>query len=98
MSLGPAIATLAGWLVLRQALTLLECAAIVLVIAASIGAVRVTQQPHGARHRADRHRQVQGPLPVGVRGDALGGQLHGPGPVAAHQRVADVGARRRCAA
>ncbi|MET8043770.1 EamA family transporter [Micromonospora sp. NPDC005215] len=41
MSLGPAAATLAGWLVLRQALTLLECAAIVLVIAASIGAVRV---------------------------------------------------------
>ncbi|MEH1165988.1 EamA family transporter [Micromonospora sp. CPCC 205539] len=41
MSLGPAIATLAGWLVLHQALTVLECVAIVLVIAASIGAVRV---------------------------------------------------------
>mgnify|MGYP003295542380 CR=1 FL=1 len=39
MSLGPAIATLAGWLVLRQALTVLECAAVVLVIAASMGAV-----------------------------------------------------------
>ncbi|MFG3644858.1 DMT family transporter [Micromonospora sp. NPDC047762] len=41
MSLGPAVATLAGWLVLRQELTVLECTAIVLVIAASIGAVRV---------------------------------------------------------
>ncbi|GAB3936668.1 hypothetical protein GCM10027614_13550 [Micromonospora vulcania] len=42
MSLGPAIATLAGWLVLHQALTVLECVAIALVIAASIGAVRVS--------------------------------------------------------
>ncbi|MDG4810015.1 EamA family transporter [Micromonospora sp. WMMD1120] len=41
MSLGPAVATLAGWLVLRQELTVVECVAIVLVIAASIGAVRV---------------------------------------------------------
>ncbi|MGC5310805.1 EamA family transporter [Micromonospora zamorensis] len=47
MSLGPAIATLAGWLVLRQALTLLECVAIVLVIAASIGAVRVNATAAG---------------------------------------------------
>ncbi|MFC4017336.1 DMT family transporter [Micromonospora sp. GCM10011542] len=42
MSLGPAIAALAGWLVLGQALTVLECLAIVLVIVASIGAVRVS--------------------------------------------------------
>ncbi|MER7457825.1 EamA family transporter [Micromonospora sp. NPDC126480] len=42
MSLGPAIAALAGWLVLRQALTAVEVLATGLVIAASIGAVRVT--------------------------------------------------------
>ncbi|NJP35045.1 EamA family transporter [Micromonospora thermarum] len=42
MSLGPAIAALAGWLVLRQALTVAEVLAIGLVIAASVGAVRVS--------------------------------------------------------
>ncbi|MEU4679334.1 EamA family transporter [Micromonospora sp. NPDC023737] len=41
MSLGPAVAALAGYLVLGQQLTLLEVVAIALVIAASIGAVRV---------------------------------------------------------
>jgi inner membrane transporter RhtA len=40
MSLGPAIAACAGWLILHQALTWTEAAAIVLVIAASIGAVQ----------------------------------------------------------
>lgn len=40
MSLGPAIAALAGWLVLGQALHAVEVLAIGLVIAASIGAVR----------------------------------------------------------
>lgn len=40
MSLGPAIAALAGWLVLGQALHPVEVVAIALVIAASIGAVR----------------------------------------------------------
>ncbi|SCF21665.1 EamA family transporter [Micromonospora mirobrigensis] len=40
MSLGPAIAALAGWLVLGQALHVREMVAIALVIAASIGAVR----------------------------------------------------------
>ncbi len=39
-SLAPAIAALAGYLVLHQALNLTECLAIALVIAASIGAVR----------------------------------------------------------
>lgn len=39
MSLEPAIASLAGFLVLSQALSLLECLAILLVIAASLGAV-----------------------------------------------------------
>ncbi|MET7748441.1 EamA family transporter [Micromonospora sp. NPDC005367] len=41
MSLGPAVAALAGYLVLGQQLTVLEVVAIALVIAASIGAVRV---------------------------------------------------------
>ncbi|TYC02983.1 EamA family transporter [Micromonospora sp. WP24] len=41
MSLGPAVAALAGYLVLGQRLTALEVVAIGLVIAASIGAVRV---------------------------------------------------------
>ncbi|MFG2052630.1 DMT family transporter [Micromonospora sp. NPDC048930] len=40
MSLGPAVAALAGWLVLGQALHPVEVLAIGLVIAASIGAVR----------------------------------------------------------
>ncbi|MEW2382228.1 EamA family transporter [Micromonospora sp. NPDC047707] len=50
MSLGPAIAALAGWLVLRQALTVAEVLAIGLVIAASVGAVRVSAAaaPHPA--------------------------------------------------
>ncbi|MCP9987624.1 EamA family transporter [Streptomyces sudanensis] len=41
MSLEPAVATLAGFLVLRQALSVTDAAAIALVMAASIGAVRV---------------------------------------------------------
>ena len=40
MSLAPATATLAGWLLLGQAMTWLEIVGIALVIAASIGAVR----------------------------------------------------------
>jgi inner membrane transporter RhtA len=40
MSLAPAIAATAGYLVLHQALSLSECLAIALVIAASVGAVR----------------------------------------------------------
>ncbi|WP_410809308.1 EamA family transporter [Micromonospora sp. 067-2] len=55
MSLGPAIATLAGWLVLHQALTLLECAAIALVITASIGAVQASAgRVSGAGQRNSR--------------------------------------------
>nr|WP_051571130.1 EamA family transporter [Cryptosporangium arvum] len=37
MSLGPAVAALAGWIVLGQAMTLLDCAAIALVIVAAVG-------------------------------------------------------------
>jgi inner membrane transporter RhtA len=47
MSLAPALAALAGFLVLGQTLSLLECAAIALVVAASAGAVR-----SGAAERA----------------------------------------------
>ncbi|MFI6263593.1 EamA family transporter [Micromonospora sp. NPDC051006] len=47
MSLGPAIASLAGYLVLGQQLTVVEVLAIALVIAASIGAVRVNAAAAG---------------------------------------------------
>ncbi|MGW5081827.1 EamA family transporter [Micromonospora echinospora] len=47
MSLGPAIAAVAGWLVLGQALHLVEVLAIVLVVAASAGAVRAAASPTG---------------------------------------------------
>lgn len=42
MSLGPAIAAIAGYLILHQTLTLTQGVAITLVVAASIGAVRST--------------------------------------------------------
>ncbi len=42
MSLAPATATLAGWVLLGQVLTLIELAGIALVIVASIGAVRAS--------------------------------------------------------
>ncbi|AOT59514.1 EamA family transporter [Streptomyces fradiae] len=45
MSLEPAVAALAGFLVLRQALSATDAAAIALVIAASIGAVRSRTRP-----------------------------------------------------
>ena len=45
MSLGPAIAACAGWAILGQALNATELAAIVLVVAASIGAVHTAPAP-----------------------------------------------------
>lgn len=45
MSLGPAVAALAGWLVLGQALHPVEVLAIGLVVAASVGAVRAAAGP-----------------------------------------------------
>ena len=48
MSLGPAIATLAGFLVLDQRLAPVELAAIALVIVASVGAVRTAPPPRTA--------------------------------------------------
>ncbi|NEB75672.1 EamA family transporter, partial [Streptomyces sp. SID14478] len=53
MSLEPAIAALAGFLVLSQALSLLQALAIALVIGASMGAVR-TQVGRGAARRGKR--------------------------------------------
>ncbi|MEV4490279.1 EamA family transporter [Micromonospora coxensis] len=52
MSLGPAIAALAGWLVLDQALHAVEVLAIGLVVTASIGAVRAAT-PRDAGRMAD---------------------------------------------
>lgn len=45
MSLAPALAALAGYLVLDQGLTPVQCVAIAMVIAASIGAVRTPSRP-----------------------------------------------------
>ncbi|WBB63200.1 EamA family transporter [Streptomyces sp. WMMC500] len=49
MSLAPALAALAGFLVLDQGLTVVQCAAIGMVIAASIGAVRTPPRPAARR-------------------------------------------------
>ncbi|NEC25872.1 EamA family transporter [Streptomyces sp. SID8111] len=55
MSLEPAIAAMAGFLVLSQALSVTEAAAIALVIAASMGAVRTQVGPRRrSRERAER--------------------------------------------
>ncbi|WP_432057299.1 EamA family transporter [Streptomyces sp. bgisy022] len=56
MSLEPAIAALAGFLVLSQALSMTEAAAIALVIAASMGAVRTQVGPR--RRRRDRAERI----------------------------------------
>ncbi|MFF8645146.1 DMT family transporter [Streptomyces sp. NPDC015345] len=53
MSLEPAIASVAGFLVLSQALSIAEALAISLVIAASMGAVRTQVGRGGGRRRAD---------------------------------------------
>src|SRR5690606_40846491 len=50
-SLGPALAALAGYLLLGQTLTVLETAGIGLVIAASIGAVRTGGEVSQERQR-----------------------------------------------
>ncbi|MBT2466633.1 EamA family transporter [Streptomyces sp. ISL-66] len=52
MSLEPAIAATAGFLVLNQALSALDAAAIALVIAASMGAVRSQTRRGGTRRRS----------------------------------------------
>jgi inner membrane transporter RhtA len=53
MSLEPAIAALAGFLILHQSLSLPEVLAIALVIAASMGAVRTQVGRGGRRDRRD---------------------------------------------
>ncbi|WP_185832763.1 DMT family transporter, partial [Streptomyces sp. WAC 04229] len=62
MSLEPAIAATAGFLILDQALSATQSAAIALVIAASMGAVR-TQVGRGSRPK----RQLPGPSPFPPR-------------------------------
>ncbi|MEV7392245.1 MULTISPECIES: EamA family transporter [unclassified Streptomyces] len=75
MSLEPAIAATAGFLVLGQALTAAEAAAITLVIAASIGAVR-TQVGRGRRPAGGtRPEPAAGSQP----GPAAGSQPEGNG-------------------
>ncbi len=71
MSLGPAIAAVAGWLVLGQALHPVEVLAIVLVVAASAGAVRAAASPTGPAPSA-------APPAVPVPPDAAGRPRRGP--------------------
>ncbi|MEU8339818.1 EamA family transporter [Micromonospora tulbaghiae] len=61
MSLGPAIAAVAGWLVLGQALRPVEVLAIALVVAASAGAVRAAAPPPAASHPSPAPPAVPGP-------------------------------------
>ncbi|WP_309500535.1 EamA family transporter [Streptomyces shenzhenensis] len=78
MSLEPAIAAIAGFLVLGQALSATQAAAVALVIAASIGAVR-------SQAGAGRKRAGAQPDPAGGAQPALAGGVQ-PEPVAAVQR------------
>ncbi len=48
LSVEPAIGAIAGWLLLAQRLSLLQCLAITLVVAASIGSVLTAQSPGSA--------------------------------------------------
>lgn len=61
MSLEPAIAALAGFLILHQSLSLPEAMAIALVIAASMGAVRTQVGRGGRRNRRERRDQRDQP-------------------------------------
>ncbi|MFS0692634.1 DMT family transporter [Streptomyces nitrosporeus] len=63
MSLEPAIAALAGFLVLDQALSTADALAIALVIGASMGAVRATA-PRGTMEKGRRRRARLGRRPV----------------------------------
>ncbi|MEU9333955.1 EamA family transporter [Streptomyces sp. NPDC048290] len=68
MSLEPAIAATAGFLILNQALTAMEAAAIALVIAASMGAVRTQTRGlnPGKRERRGKRprREKKAPVPT----------------------------------
>jgi inner membrane transporter RhtA len=61
MSLGPAIAAVAGFLVLGQRLTPLEGVAIALVVAASIGAVAATPRAHQGTTPSSSKKPPVGP-------------------------------------
>ncbi|MBF5031762.1 EamA family transporter [Micromonospora sp. ANENR4] len=61
MSLGPAIAAVAGWLVLGQALRPVEVLAIALVVAASAGAVRAAAPPPSPAPPSPAPPAVPGP-------------------------------------
>ncbi|PRX45881.1 inner membrane transporter RhtA [Prauserella shujinwangii] len=92
MSLGPAVAALAGFLVLRQAMTAVECLGIALVVAASMGAVRMrTVGRHDGPRRPARPR---GPRRRGVP-RRPSGTARGPG--GGRRRRAGDGVRRSAA-
>ncbi|MCI4066971.1 EamA family transporter [Micromonospora sp. R77] len=66
MSLGPALATLAGWLVLEQDLRPVELLAIGLVVVASVGAVRAAAPR--TQERGDGTGEPAGPVAEGPDG------------------------------
>ncbi|MEU1119568.1 MULTISPECIES: EamA family transporter [unclassified Streptomyces] len=91
MSLEPAIASVAGFLVLSQALSVTEALAIALVIAASMGAVRTQVGRRGAR-------AGEGPVAEAeAAGAAVAGAATGPlaGMDAAVEATGDAGADSR---
>jgi inner membrane transporter RhtA len=51
LAFAPVVAALAGWLVLGQALTLVQWTGVLLVVAACIGAIRMTTRSSGAGPR-----------------------------------------------
>jgi inner membrane transporter RhtA len=55
LSLSPAVAALAGFIVLHQQLSSIQMLAIGLVVVASTGAVRTGRSDQPARHNSDRH-------------------------------------------
>lgn len=67
MSLGPAVAAVAGYVVLRQRLTPLEGLAIALVVAANVGAVRTARHPRNSRPRRCPTDAPRGRVAAGVR-------------------------------
>jgi inner membrane transporter RhtA len=77
MSLGPAVAAVAGFLVLGQRLALLECLAIALVIAAAMGAVR-RGSPARTRSRTEAGRTLVPAAPDASRPAAAPGPARRP--------------------
>ncbi|MYY85243.1 EamA family transporter [Streptomyces sp. SID335] len=77
MSLEPAIASVAGFLVLSQALSLAEALAIALVIAASMGAVRTQVGRRGARGSRGPRSASGSRGALGARGSRSARGAHG---------------------